>query len=336
VIELLNVGDRVQIGSYRVFSRFRGATAFVRDEGSDLAVVVEESKGAGPCQIVVRGCDLNAIGRLEVCPDRVILDGATMEIRRRYHSRLRIDGSRPAGIHRNLHALGAALIESAPARSMIFLPGSGSAFEAALARRFRHGIGLLLAGRLESGARAIAGLGFGLTPSGDDFLAGLLLGMYGAGAPSLERRRVYQAARSSNAFSDSLLRCAADGCCIEPAQSLIHAVFAGTEAQVARHATRLSAVGASSGADLAAGLYSYLASSGAKHVLGARRAKEISPGREPWVGIPNWRAGPSLFSQRSRAGLLSDAPPGLPLWENRRAPGRIRGGSIRTSPGVLS
>ena len=261
MIELLDVGDRVEIGSYRVFSRFRGATAFVREEGSGLAVVVEESKGAGPVQIVVRGCDFNAIGRLEVRPDRVILDGATMEIRRRYHSRVHIDGPDAAGIHRNLHALRAALLESAPARSIVFWPDSGSAFEAALAGRFREGVSLLLAGDLEDGARAIAGLGFGLTPSGDDFLAGLLLGMYAAGASRIERRRVYQAARSSNAFSESLLRCAADGCCIEPARSLIHAVFAGTEAEVVRHTTRLSAVGASSGADLAAGLYSFLARS---------------------------------------------------------------------------
>ncbi|MGD0871076.1 MAG: DUF2877 domain-containing protein [Bryobacteraceae bacterium] len=261
MIELLDIGDRVEIGGYHVFSRFRGATAFVRDEGPDLAVVVEECQGAGPVQLVVRGCDLNAIGSLEVCPDRVILDGAAMEIRRRYRSRLHIGGSDPARIRRNLDALRAALLESAPARSIVFLPGSGSAFEAALAGRFRDGVGLLLAGDLDSGARAIAGLGFGLTPSGDDFLAGLLLGMYAAGAPWLERRRVRQAARSSNAFSESLLRCAADGCCIEPAQSLIHALFAGTEAEVARHTARLSAVGASSGADLAAGVYSFLARS---------------------------------------------------------------------------
>ena len=261
VIELLEVGDRVEIGGYRVFSRFQGAIAFVGGEGARLAVVVEETKGAGPAQIVVRGRDLNAIGSLEVCPDRVILGGAAMEIRRRYHSRLHIDGSDPARIHRNLHALGAALLASAPARSIVFLPGSGSAFEAALARRFREGVTRLLAADLDSGARAIAGLGFGLTPSGDDFLAGLLLGMYALGAPARQRRRVYEAARSSNAFSESLLGCAADGCCIEPAQSLIHALFAGTEADVARHTTRLSAVGASSGADLAAGLYCFLAGS---------------------------------------------------------------------------
>ncbi len=261
MIELLDIGDRIESGSYHVFSRFHGAAAFVQDEGSNLAVVVEQSKGAGPVHIVVRGCDFNAAGRLEVWPDRVILGGAAMEIRQRYHSRLHVGGSRPAGLHRNLDALGAALLESAPARSMIFWSAAGPAFEEALASRLRYGIGLLLGGDLESGARAIAGLGFGLTPSGDDFLAGLLLGMYAVGLPWLERRRVYQAARSSNAFSESLLRCAADGCCIEPAQSLIHALFAGTEADVARHTARLSAVGASSGADLAAGLYSFLAHS---------------------------------------------------------------------------
>jgi hypothetical protein len=261
VIELLDVGDRVEIGSYHVFSRFRGATAFVRDEGSDLAVVVEETKGAGPCQIVVRGCDFAHFDSLAVSPDRVVLDGAAFEIHSRYCSRPHVGRIDPTTLARNLKALRTALLASAPARSIVFLVGSGSAFEAALARRFRDGVSLLLGGDLESGACAVAGLGFGLTPSGDDFLAGLLLGMYAAGAPLLERRRVYEAARSSNAFSESLLRCAADGCCIAPARSLIYALFAGTEPDVARHTVRLSAVGASSGADLAAGLYSFLASS---------------------------------------------------------------------------
>jgi hypothetical protein len=285
VIELLDIGDRVEIGSYHVFSRFRGATAFVRDEGSDLAVVVEEAKGAGPCQIVVRGYDFAGIDSLAVSRDRVVLDGAALEIRSRYRSRLNVGRIDPTTLIRNLNALRAALLDSAPARSMVFLPGSGSAFEAALARRFRHGVSLLLGGDLESGACAIAGLGFGLTPSGDDFLAGLLLGMYAAGAPSLERHRVYQAARSSNAFSESLLRCAAAGCCIEPAQSLIHALFAGTEADVARHTTRLSAVGASSGADLAAGLYSFLASSGTQRALWGRMVSCAPVGNRRWAAI---------------------------------------------------
>jgi hypothetical protein len=259
VIELLDVGDRVETGSYGVFARFRGAIAFARDAGAGLAVVAGEDKCSGPVQVVVRGCDLNAIGSLEVCPDRVILDGVPLEIRCRYHSRLRIGGRDPAVVRRNLHTFGAALRESAPARSVVFLAESGTGFEAALARRFRRGAGLLLAGDLDSGARALAGLGFGLTPSGDDFLAGVLLAMYAAGVSECDRRRVYDAARSPNAFSESMLKCAVEGCCIEPAHSLIHAIFEGVEGDVVRHTIRLSAVGASSGADLAAGIYSYLA-----------------------------------------------------------------------------
>jgi hypothetical protein len=261
VIELLEVGDRVRMGSYRALARFRGAVGFVPEAGAGLAVVVEERKGAGPVQIVVRGSDLDGIATLEVRADRVILDGASLEIRRRYRSRLQLGGRDARGIERHLPAFRAALLASAPARCVVFLPGSGSAFERGLAGRFRAGAARLLAGDLESGARALAGLGFGLTPSGDDFLAGLLLGMYAAGAPAGQRRRVYDAARSRNAFSESLLECAAEGCCSEPAQGLIHALFAGTEADVARHTARLAAVGASSGADLAAGLYSFLAGS---------------------------------------------------------------------------
>src|ERR1017187_532160 len=63
----------------------------------------------------------------------------------------------------------------------------------------------------------------------------------------------------------------------------------------------------------------------------ARRAKEDSPGREPWVRIVNWRAperGESL-SQGSRPGLSCDAPPGLGLRKNRRGLRRKQGTVIQ-------
>ena len=83
-------------------------------------------------------------------------------------------------------------------------------------------------------------------------------------------------------------------------------------------------------------------------VFEARRAKETSPGREPWVRIANWRAPergerstrlqlfrpvpglacPLRLSQCSRTGLLSDAPPGRELRKNCRALRRIGRGVI--------
>src|ERR1017187_7798086 len=85
-----------------------------------------------------------------------------------------------------------------------------------------------------------------------------------------------------------------------------------------------------------------------KNVLEARRAKENSPGREPWVRIANlpapargerstrlhfFRPVPGLAclsrrSQCSGTGLVSDAPPGLRLRQNRRALRRIGRGVI--------
>jgi hypothetical protein len=80
-----------------------------------------------------------------------------------------------------------------------------------------------------------------------------------------------------------------------------------------------------------------------KSVPEARRAQENSPGREPWVRIANlpapargerctrlqfFRPVPGLAclsrrSQCSRTGLVSDAPSGLGLRQNRRTLRRI-------------
>ena len=114
-------------------------------------------------------------------------------------------------------------------------------------------------GDLEGGASEIRGLGYGLTPSGDDFLAGFLLGIYALEKAvgldlAAQRHAVREAARGANPFSEAMLRSAAEGRSFERANSLIQALFEGAEADVERHARRLFAVGASSGADLGVGL----------------------------------------------------------------------------------
>jgi len=171
----------------------------------------------------------------------------------------------PAKLEPNLRAFQRALLESAPARSLAFLIDDrggrtfASAFEKELACRLSAGVARLAHGDLAGGASQIRGLGYGLTPSGDDFLAGFLLGMHAlemaAGIDlAAQRHAVRQAARGANPFSEALLRSAAEGRSFERAKSLIQALFDGVEADVERHARSLFAVGASSGADLGVGL----------------------------------------------------------------------------------
>jgi hypothetical protein len=182
-----------------------------------------------------------------------------------YNSRLRVGPLEPAKLAPNLRVFEKLLLASAPARSLAFLIDDrggrafASAFEKELAHRLSAGVARLAHGDLEGGASQIRGLGYGLTPSGDDFLAGFLLGMraleMAAGIDlAAQRHAVREAARGANPFSEALLRSAAEGRSFERAKSLIQALFEGAEADVARHARRLLAVGASSGADLGVGL----------------------------------------------------------------------------------
>jgi len=52
-----------------------------------------------------------------------------------------------------------------------------SEFEKAFVKRMGDGVKLIWAGQIIRGVKRLKGCGFGLTPSGDDFIAGLLFGL---------------------------------------------------------------------------------------------------------------------------------------------------------------
>lgn len=177
----------------------------------------------------------------------------------------------PAAIARTLEAArGAALGQSGLFR---LVPGEGVPEPAAGPEALLRERAGLLAGRLfraarasdwaefESAARDLAGLGLGLTPSGDDFLAGMLAALRfcgrSGGRPvpreALERTAATAASRTS-AFSGFLLRGAAAGLVAEPVCRWLCAVCAG-KIRLATLATRqVLTLGSTSGADTLAGL----------------------------------------------------------------------------------
>ena len=99
----------------------------------------------------------------------------------------------------------------------------------------------------------LQGRGAGLTPSGDDMLAGILL----VGAINPECRgaldRLARSARTT-ALSRAYLRWAAAGQSIEPAHALLDAAAARDREGMRRAARSLAAVGATSGRALVAGV----------------------------------------------------------------------------------
>ena len=111
-------------------------------------------------------------------------------------------------------------------------------------------------------AGRMAGLGLGLTPAGDDFLAGVLTALryhgHSRGHPILSQTDLCALARQpagqTTAFSGFLLRAAAHGLVAAPVDDWLAAVHAGNAAQAVNAVSALAKLGHSSGLDTFSGL----------------------------------------------------------------------------------
>lgn len=108
-------------------------------------------------------------------------------------------------------------------------------------------------------AVSMLGLGPGLTPSGDDFLVGLFAVLNVAGSPChglLDGGTAVlkNATDATNAISLAALTAAADGRVRESIAALIDTLMHGTTTTLDEPLWRVLAIGASSGADLVAGI----------------------------------------------------------------------------------
>jgi hypothetical protein len=108
--------------------------------------------------------------------------------------------------------------------------------------------------------KALVGLGEGLTPSGDDFLVGLLAVLHLTGslpcrAGSPVHTQFCQCVRlGTSQLSGEFLRCAFEGHFAEPLVMLVRALCAPAMGAWPAHATTLAAVGHSSGVDAMVGI----------------------------------------------------------------------------------
>jgi hypothetical protein len=143
----------------------------------------------------------------------------------------------------------------APAPRVLALrAGWRRALAAALARlpppsrALAPGLRALARGDLDAGTAALAGLGEGLTPAGDDVLAGFAAWRWTRGRP------VRVDASGCAPLGRDYLRCAERGELAAPAAAVLAAICAGDARAAARRAGGLRAWGASSGAALAWGM----------------------------------------------------------------------------------
>lgn len=159
------------------------------------------------------------------------------------------------------------LIQEAPEDSVAFLIVRANA-TAKPPDRFqqaaRVGVRLLSAGlqadddaKLTSGASKLAGLGIGLTPAGDDFLVGVMLGLWAArdlaAATRICRMIVAAALPRTHRLSAAWLTAAGDGEAGETWHRLLAGIQRGDEEQIREAVFRILPTGHTSGADALGG-----------------------------------------------------------------------------------
>jgi hypothetical protein len=186
--------------------------------------------------------------------------------RHRYNSTLDLQAVHLRRFQHNLATLGASLREDSPPKSLAFLldrkrrRNFRAGFERTFAEQIVRGVHQVFHGNLLAGVRQLKGCGLGLTPGGDDFIAGLLIGLHVLQTlrgqdlqPTMDV--IFRAAQGDNIFSNTFLDLARRGLLFGRMKDLLLALISGNRASVGRTSAALFAIGASSGADLATGLF---------------------------------------------------------------------------------
>ena len=227
-------------------------------------------QGSGAhCALKVRGTLLpSAFPPLKITTSSVVFAAHrfTFSLRQRYHSTFDFDPGNLHCFHHNLSIFGELLTECAPSKSLAFLldetrlKNFRSGFEQAFADRICRGAHQVFHGHLLEGIRSLKGCGLGLTPSGDDFIAGLLIALNllqelrgQAFQPTADA--IFGAAEGDNIFSNTFLDLARRGLLFGRMKDLLIELMTGSEASVRKATGKLLAIGASSGADLATGFF---------------------------------------------------------------------------------
>jgi hypothetical protein len=265
---LVSIGDQAKEGTYPFHSRFRHAVNFLCDK--QLISVVSEEIGSGPLNIVIRDFESQSATHepvpLMITANTVVLGSNRFGFTENdyYRSTVALDNWEPRLFHHNLSVLAEELRTASSPKSLAFLldehrtanfrPG----FERAFTDQIRRGVYLMMNGHLLEGVRTLRGCGLGLTPSGDDFIAGLLIGLN-----LLQQLRgrdyqkiaddVFRTAKAGNIFSNSFLDLARRGLLFGRMKDLVLALMDESEEMVRKSAARLMAIGGSSGADLGMG-----------------------------------------------------------------------------------
>lgn len=263
-MDLLSYGDSIPEGDYRLHSAFANALNFRK--GRIIVSLVPPRTGAGPFNLVLKQLPAGAT-RLRASRFYFYVDENRLqkEPAALYSSEMPAMDASPETVQANTVALAGFLAAKAPPKSLAFIfnpeleKDFSRIFERHLLSRFKKAVAYFFARDYARGAKTMRGLGLGLTPSGDDFISGLLVG-YNFARQSLRFdtevriEQIFFYAEGNNLISNIALRASYEGKVNAKVRRLLEALAANGGRGLGPAAAAALKSGHTSGADFCAGL----------------------------------------------------------------------------------
>lgn len=254
-MKVISVGDKIEkkFNIIGVHSCFEHAININTDIG--LVSVVAKEIGGGPNNIVVEQIGtFNDLDSFDTLIDQIFYAPV-------YVSTLDFLPINSDSLSCNLIALKNILIDKAPPLSAAFLIDKSrksnfrTVFEKTLANSLENAFLRLLNLDLSS-IDALKGVGFGLTPQGDDLIDGFLAAIYlyerlsGVNTEPL-RYLIFESSKTSNLISKTFLYFTAHGFFYERFKNVILSLLSGKE--IEKNVSNMLSFGETSGADILTG-----------------------------------------------------------------------------------
>jgi hypothetical protein len=270
-MEILSIGDFFTPGTYQLHSHFSKVVNYSCNK--NLISVVCSEIGNGPVNIVVSESGNLSDEKIIISKNKISGDTFSIDVSNAncYNSSIDANDIRQIDIDFIIKNLSPLLIKNASELSLTVLLDDSrrinfsSSFEKEFLRKMISGAEKMNDAHFIEAIKTFAGCGFGLTPSGDDFITGMLNALFIlreiSGNKNLDslRNKILQEAESENIISSNAMKMAANGRFHERMKNMIFALSEKDENKIHSNCHQLLTMGETSGADMLTGfLYTFV------------------------------------------------------------------------------
>lgn len=265
-MHIISYGDKIQEGIYSLIHSVFQNVVNLNYADKYVISLVSEKVGVGPLNIVVKGVDFNQIKNVEIAPDYIKINDFHFEknVLQIYNSKI------PDLDFQNLDLnweLIAEELKNSPEKSLAFLifpEREGqftTTFDKVLIKKIKESVSEKI--EIESLitiSKSIKGIGYGLTPSGDDFIAGMLTSLNFLEIKNKNsyielKNKIFETVLGENRISNNSFYMSKENLYSEKLKNLLVALSGKNQNEVRNTIRNYIEIGETSGADFLTGMY---------------------------------------------------------------------------------